>query len=120
MTGTIGLLTPVQSAQMRVAALNVGELTPPTPEEATGWLYQARTANWSILDHTRCFEMIRWRTGILKAQRQARRAGEVFNSMQPVIVSPKIISVLCSNGARQWTGLDHVARGMDTSVENLP
>ncbi|KAJ7037096.1 hypothetical protein C8F04DRAFT_1180817 [Mycena alexandri] len=93
--GTIGLLTPVQSAQMRVVSLNTGKLTAPTAADAGGWLYQKRTANWSILDHTRGFEMIRWRTGILKAQRRARLAGEVLNDMP------------------QWTGIDD---GLDTSV----
>ncbi|KAJ7046228.1 hypothetical protein C8F04DRAFT_1173184 [Mycena alexandri] len=89
-TGAIGLLTPVQSAQMRVAALNAGELTKPTAEEAAGWLSQPRAANWSILGHTRGFETILWRTGILKAERRARCAGEAFNNMP------------------QWTGLDDV------------
>ncbi|KAJ7739352.1 hypothetical protein B0H16DRAFT_1465308 [Mycena metata] len=94
-TGAVGLLTPVQAAQMRVATLNARELTPPSAEEAAHWLYRGRTANWSILDHTRGFEIVRWRTGILKAKRRARWEGEVFYDMP------------------QWTGLDD---GRDASV----
>ncbi|KAJ7028087.1 hypothetical protein C8F04DRAFT_1188921 [Mycena alexandri] len=79
-TGATGVLTLVQLAQMRVAALNVGDLTAPTSEEAARWL-QRHCADWSILDHLRGFEIIRWRTGILKAQRRARLTGEIFDSM---------------------------------------
>ncbi|KAJ7023218.1 hypothetical protein C8F04DRAFT_1193679 [Mycena alexandri] len=104
-TGAIGLLTPVQAAQMQVATLNARELTPPTTSEAAAWLYQRCAANWGVLDHTRGFEIIRWRTGILKAERRARLAGEVFVGMP------------------QWTGLDDglnvsvVESASDTSVE---
>ncbi|KAJ7030881.1 hypothetical protein C8F04DRAFT_1186357 [Mycena alexandri] len=79
-TGAIGVLTPVQLAQMRVAALNAGDLTVPTSEEAAGWL-QRHCADWSILDHLQGFEIVRWRTGILKAQRRARLAGEILDGM---------------------------------------
>ncbi|KAJ7022250.1 hypothetical protein C8F04DRAFT_1194659 [Mycena alexandri] len=101
-TGTIGLLTPVQSAQMRVATLNAGALTPPTPEEAAGWLYQQRPANWSVLDHTRGFEMIQWRTGIFKAHRRARLAGEVLDDMP------------------RWTQLDDVVCEADSARPYSP
>ncbi|KAJ7776200.1 hypothetical protein B0H16DRAFT_1712577 [Mycena metata] len=98
-TGTIGLLTPVQSAQMRVAALNSREFTAPTADETAGWLYGGREANWSILDHTRGFEIVRWRTGILKAKRRARQDGEISNDMP------------------QWIGLDD---GLDPSAVEAP
>ncbi|KAJ7157915.1 hypothetical protein C8R43DRAFT_1125057 [Mycena crocata] len=74
-TGDIGALSLVQSAQIRVAMRNSGVLTVATPEEAEKWVFRRRTVSeqWSPTDLTRKeLNICSWRLTVFKAMRNAR------------------------------------------------
>ncbi|KAJ6518327.1 hypothetical protein C8R47DRAFT_1062843 [Mycena vitilis] len=67
-------LSPVQSAQIYVAELNTGALTPPTDAEATEWGIRGDTATWGCLTYGQGHAVTVWRTTVCKAIRAERIA----------------------------------------------
>ncbi|KAJ6457564.1 hypothetical protein C8R47DRAFT_1247123 [Mycena vitilis] len=65
-------LSPVQSAQIYVAELNTGALTPPTDAEAAQWGLRPDTATWGCLTYGQGHAVTVWRTTVCKAIRAER------------------------------------------------
>ncbi|KAJ7113723.1 hypothetical protein C8R43DRAFT_961506 [Mycena crocata] len=98
-TGSVGELTPVQAAQIQVAKLNSGKLTPHAPDDAILWLSGGRQ---SLREWAGTRRMVTWHTGVLKAKRRARKAGytDAAEVLQDHDVA--VAAVLHMNGA--WWG----------------
>ncbi|KAJ6457760.1 hypothetical protein C8R47DRAFT_1081925 [Mycena vitilis] len=67
-------LSPVQSAQIYVAELNTGALTPPTDTEAVEWNARPQTTAWDCVTYRQGRAVLIWRTQVCKAVRAERIA----------------------------------------------